>query len=260
MLSLDYYANHKGLAKISEFEDYVTTYCVSWTLIVLFLLPLLLYFNECINILHTVSRVFAHFHHIGTHTMHIIHHFLASYHILKELRQLYFHDKETQRPAVEQGLKEVSPPSDEFIKQVTEQITISLHMYEEHLHQRIPQQQEQKYCESYVFEAELSTSCHSDIPSTHPPTSPFVNSDRALSDFIEREERCSKFINQDLNFLQSSNIPSASKKVLPDDNLFVQVSQFQTQVKLPTHTPENQNSTLPTQIVEPMLGFTPAEI
>ena len=177
-----------------------------------------------------MSQVFEHFHHIGTYTTHIIYLFLASYHILKELRWLHFHDKETQWPAVEQVLKEVSPPSDESIKQVREQLTISLHMYEAHLHQRIPQQQEQEYCESYVFEAELSTSCHSDIPSTHSPTSPVVNSDCALSDFIQCEERCSKFINQDLNFLQSSNIPSASKNVLPDDNSSVQVSQSQTQV------------------------------
>ena len=140
---------------------------------------------------------------------------------------------------------------------------ISLHTYEVYLHQRLPQQQEQEYCESYVFQAELSTSCQSDILSTHSPTSRVVNSDCA--DFIEHEERCSKFINQDLNFLQSSNIPSVSKNVLPDDNSSVQVSQSQTQVvssttKLPTHTPKDQNSTPPIQIVEPVLGFMPTEI
>ena len=53
--------------------------------------------------------------------------------------------------------------------------------------------------------------------------------------------------------------------MLHDDNLSVQVSQSQTQVvfsiaELPTHTSKNQNSTPPTQIVEPVLGFTPAEI
>ena len=132
------------LSKISESEDYFITYCVSWKLKILFVLPLVLYINECINILGTVSRVFEHFYHIGTYTAHIFHLFLAFYHILKELRQLHFHDKKTQQPAVEQVLKEVSPPSDEFIKQVTQQRTISLHMYEAHLHQKIPQQQEQE--------------------------------------------------------------------------------------------------------------------
>ena len=153
----------------------------------------------------------------------------------------------------------------QFIKQVTEQLTKSLHMYKAHLHHRIPQQQEQEYYESYVFEADLATSCQSDFLSTHSPTSPVVNSDHALSDFIKHDERCSKFINQDLNFVQPSNIPSASKNMLPDDNSSVQISQSQTQVvssitTLPTHTHENQHSTLPTQIVEPVLGFTPAKI
>ena len=201
MSSPDYYASHKGLAKISESEVYFITYCVSWTLIVLFMLPLLLYFNKRINILHTVSQVFEHFHRVGTYTAHLFHLFLAFYHILKEFIQLYFNDKKIQQPAVEQVLKEVAPPSDKFIQQVKEQLTISFHTYEAYLHQEIPQQPEQEYCESYAFEAELPTSCQSDIPSTHSPTSPFVNNDCALSDFIECEERCSKFINQDLNFL-----------------------------------------------------------
>ena len=181
------------------------------------------------------------------------------------IRQLHFHGKKTQRPAVEQVLKEVSPPSDEFIKQITEQLPISLPMYEAHLHQNIPQQQEQEYCESYALEVELKISYQSDIPITCLSTLPVVNSDHALSEFIKCEERCLKFVNQDLNFLQPSNIPSVSKNVLHDDNSPVQVSQSQTQVassiaKLPTHTSKDQNSTPPTQIVEPVLGLMPAEI
>ena len=127
MSSPDYYASHKGPAKISESEDYFITYCVSWTLIVLFVLPLLLYFNEHNNILHTVSQVFEHFHHIGTYIAHVFHFFLAFYHILKELRQLHFNDNEIQWPAVEQVLKEVAPPPNEFIQHVKEQLTISFH-------------------------------------------------------------------------------------------------------------------------------------
>ena len=130
MSSLDYYASHKGPAKISESEDYFITYGVSWTLIVLLMLPLLLYFNECINILCTVSHVFEHFHCIRTYTAHVFHLFLAFYHILKELRQLHFNGKEIQWPTVEQVLKGAAPPSDEFIKQVKEKLIISFHTYE----------------------------------------------------------------------------------------------------------------------------------
>ena len=116
-----------------------------------------------------------------------------------------------------------------------------------------------------MFEVELSTSYQPDIQITHSCTPPVVNSDRALSEFITREDRCSKFINKDLTFLQPSDIPSVFRNVLHDDNSSVQVSQFQTQVvssiiKLPTHTSKDQNSTLPTQIVKPVLEFMPAKI
>ena len=107
-------------------------------------------------------------------------------------------------------------------------------MYEAHLHQEIPQQQEQEYCESYVFKVEPSTSYQPDILITHPSTPPVVNNDCALSELIKHEERSSKFINQDLNFLQPSNIPLVSKNVLYDDNSSVQVSQSQTQVYPPS--------------------------
>ena len=60
---------------------------------------------------------------MSAYTVHVFHLFLAFYHILKELRQLHFNGKEIQWPAVEQVLKEVAPPSDEFIKQVKEQLT-----------------------------------------------------------------------------------------------------------------------------------------
>ena len=53
--------------------------------------------------------------------------------------------------------------------------------------------------------------------------------------------------------------------MLSEDNSSVQVSQSQTQVvssttKLPTCTPKDPNSTAPTQIVEQVLGFMPADI
>ena len=54
-------------------------------------------------------------------------------------------------------------------------------MYEAHLHQEIPQQQEQEYCESYVFEVEPSTSYQPDIPIKHSSTPMVVNSYHALS-------------------------------------------------------------------------------
>ena len=65
-----------------------------------------------------------------------------------------------------------------------------------------------------------------------------------------------KFVNQDLTFLQASHIPST----------FSNISHAATQLKeslhitLPSHISIEDNNTSRTQIVEPTLGFTPAEI
>ena len=88
-----------------------------------------------------------------------------------------------------------------------------------------------------------------------------MHNDRTLKEFIQSEERCLKFINQDLTFLQDSHIPST----------FTNVSHTSTSLKeparvnLPTRTPnehflkENTKSTC-TQSVQPTLGFTPAKV
>ena len=85
---------------------------------------------------------------------------------------------------------------------------------------------------------------------------PVVYNDRAFTEFINGEEGCLKFVNQDLMFLQASHIPST----------FANVSRTPTQLKeplhitLPTHLSKKNNNTSCTQTVQPALGFTPAEI
>ena len=109
-----------------------------------------------------------------------------------------------QWPAVEQVLKEVAPSPDEFIQQVREQLTVSFHKeVSPPSGEFIRQVKEQLMISFHMYKAELPTIQQFDILSTHSPTSPVANSDHALSDFIKCEERCSKFIKQDLNFLQS---------------------------------------------------------
>ena len=88
-----------------------------------------------------------------------------------------------------------------------------------------------------------------------------MHNDCTLKEFIQGEERCLKFINQDLTFLQDSHIPST----------FTNASHTSTSLKepvhinLPRHTPnehllkENTESTH-AQSVQPALGFTPAEV
>ena len=84
-----------------------------------------------------------------------------------------------------------------------------------------------------------------------------MHNDRTLKEFIQGEERCLKFINQDLMF----HIPST----------FTNVSHTTTSVKepvhinLPTRTPNKHSlkentASSHTQSVQPTLGFTPAEV
>ena len=226
---------------------------------VLFAIPLVVHFKEHINILWI--QIFEQFHHARIYTAHVFHIFLALYRISQELRQLHPHDKKSQCLAADQILKEVLPPPDEFI---TEQLTISISTGESDLSQDTLQP-EQEHCESDVIDVESSASYQPDLSITCPPTPPVVNSDCASSEFIGCEDRCSKFINQDLSFLQSSKVPPVSKKGLHQNNPSAQVSQSQIQVtpsiaKPVTSTSNGQNSIPPTQKVEPVLGFTPAEI
>ena len=88
-----------------------------------------------------------------------------------------------------------------------------------------------------------------------------MHNDCTLKEYIQGEERCLKFINQDLTFLQESHIPST----------FTNVSHTTTSlkepvcIKLPTCTPnehslkQNTESSC-TQSVQPALDFTPAEV
>ena len=92
-------------------------------------------------------------------------------------------------------------------------------------------------------------------------TPPVVHNDHALTEFIQGEEMCLKFINQDLTFLQELHIPST----------FTNVSHTPTTLKepacitLPTHrskehTSKENNLTSHTQTVQPTLGFTLAKV
>ena len=87
-----------------------------------------------------------------------------------------------------------------------------------------------------------------------------------MAEFIAGEDRCLKFINQDLTFFQPSVISPISGNTVQNDNSPAQTSQLDSQVtsltavKLPTCATKLKNSTPPTQRVEPVLGFIPAEI
>ena len=86
-----------------------------------------------------------------------------------------------------------------------------------------------------------------------------ICNDRAFTEFVQGEERCLKFINQDLTFLQSSSILSTFSNISHAVSTSVKVKE-PTHIQLSTHIPQENINTPPTQTVEPVLGFTPAEI
>ena len=85
--------------------------------------------------------------------------------------------------------------------------------------------------------------------------------DHTLKEFIQGEERCLKFINQDLTFLQDLHIPSTFTNVSHTSTSLKELAH----INLPTCTPnkhplkETTESSC-TQSVQPALGFTPAEV
>ena len=147
------------------------------------------------------------------------------------------------------------PPPDEWITEIRQQWTLT--PSEDHI--TISQDQPQEH---QVKTTELSLDLHfPSITQQRISTPPVVHNNRTLKEFIQGEERCLKFINQDLMFLQESHIPST----------FTNVSHTATSLKelvhinLPTHTPNKHSLkeiTLSscTQSVQPALGFTPAEV
>ena len=88
-----------------------------------------------------------------------------------------------------------------------------------------------------------------------------VHNDHALKEFIQGEERCLKFINQDPTFLQDLHIPSTFKNVSHTTTSLKELAH----INLPTcisneHISKENNSSSHTQSVQPTLGFTPANV
>ena len=86
-----------------------------------------------------------------------------------------------------------------------------------------------------------------------------VCNDRAFTEFVQGEERCLELINQDLTFLQASSILSTFSNISHAVSTSPKVKES-TCIQLPSRIPQENINTPPTQTVEPVLGFTPAEI
>ena len=198
---------------------------------------------------------------IRLYTVHIFNTPFGLYTILKELWQFQTYDNQFQQPGTQKILTQIPPPLDEFITEVREQLTVFLSV-----EQTLPIQEiQQECCEPQVFEAEqfFSYTPLIFIECTYAP--PVVCNDHTFTEFVQDEERCLKFISQDLAFLQCSSFPSTFNNISNTDCASAKIRESHTQtalpsIQLPTCIPQKHSVSPPTQMIEPELGFTPAEI
>ena len=147
------------------------------------------------------------------------------------------------------------PPPDKCITEIWQQWTPT--PFEDHIpiSQDLPQ-------EPQVNTVELSFDLHfPNVTQQRINAPPVVHNDRALKEFIQGEERCLKFINQDLTVLQESHILSTFKNVSHTTTPLKEPAC----INLPTCTSNKHSSTentasSHTQSVQPALDFTPAEV
>ena len=99
------------------------------------------------------------------------------------------------------------PPPEELLTEVREQLIPPSFT------EQIPSIQD-LHQDSQVHETEHLLHLHTpNISEERTYSPPVVCNDRAFTEFVQGEERCLKFINQDLTFLQSSSIPSTFSNV-----------------------------------------------
>ena len=264
MSSPDYYNDYNGPATTQRSKDFLITYCLTLTFIVFCAFPLFTYFKDSIfwTLLHTVDSI----HHITLYTVHIFNTLYGLLTILNELWQLQPQDQRFQQSRTQKALTQIPPLLDEFLTEVRQQLTAF-----PFTEQALPIQEiQQECCDSQVFEMEqffLHTP-HIFIERTYAPL--VVCNDCAFTEFVQGEERCLKFISQDLTFLQSSSIPSTFSNISNTDAASVKVREPHTQpallcIQLLSHIPQENTESPPTQTIEPVLGtitvaLTKAEI
>ena len=178
------------------------------------------------------------------------------YTIWKELKQLQPQDQHFQQPKTSKLLVQTSLPLDEYLTKVKEQLIIFSSPG-----QILSIQDIQQECsDSQVFQTEQLLLLHTPnifIEWTYSP--PVICNDQAFTKLVHGEERCLKFINQDLTFLQSSSIPPTFSNISCAVSTSAKVKE-PTHIQLPACISQDHIDSPPTQTIEPALGFTPAEI
>ena len=119
----------------------------------------------------------------------------------REIKQLYLIRQQHTNGNTDCQLPQMLRPLNEWIIEIRQQWTPT--PFKDHI--KSSQDPPQEY---QVNTIELSFDSHLPTVTQQPINNPLVvHNDRALKEFIQGEERCLKFLIQDLTFLQDSHIP-----------------------------------------------------
>ena len=234
MSSPDYF---NGLANAQYPEDSFITHCLVSCFLLLCALPLTTHFKS------SIWQTFVCIEDIIQCTYFCIAYIFKTsyglYILWKEIKQLQPQDQHHQQVKSDYSLVRTSPPPEELLIEVREQL-----IQPPFMEQISPLQDLQQ--DSQVFDSECSLNLHTPNISIERTYSPLVIfNDRAFTEFVNGEERCLKFVNQDLTFLQSSDILSIFNNI----SHISAKTQESTCIILPILIPTEDNNTSHTQVV-----------
>ena len=177
------------------------------------------------------------------------------YTLWQELRQLQPTGQQHTHWDTNHQLLQTLPPQDECITEIQQQWTPT--PFEDHI--TISQDLSQ---EPQVNTVELSFDLHfPNITQQRINTPLVVHNDRSCKEFIQAEERCLKFINEDLTFLQESHIPSTFTSVSHTTTSLKELAHINLSTCTSNEHSSTENTTSScTQSIQPTLGFTPVKV
>ena len=202
MSSPDYF---NGPASTQYPEDLFITHCLISCFLLLCVLPLTTNFKS------SIWQTFVCIRDIIKRTYFCIAYIFKTsyglYILWKEIKQLQPQDQHHQQVKTGHSLVQTLPPPEELLIEVREQL-----IQPPFMEQISPLQDFQQ--DSQVSDTEHSLNLHTPNVSIERTYSPMVIfNDQAFTKFVNGEERCQKFINQDLTFFKSSDIPSTFSNV-----------------------------------------------
>ena len=120
MSSLDYFLISNGLAITKYPENSFITYCLISYFLLLFALPLITYFKS--SVLQTFVCIRDSIKHTYFYVTYIFETFYGLYTIWKELKQLQPRDQHHQQSKTGNSLVQTSPPPEELLTEVREEL------------------------------------------------------------------------------------------------------------------------------------------